>query len=453
MTPDVQQHLKRNFRLGVANGVIFMAGSSLLGPAVILPQFLSTIFESKVLVGLGAYLLIVGWCLPQVVVAYFFRSLRHKKPAYVIGNSTRMLLVGIFILCFYFLQHRPKAVGLLFFLLMGSASLVAGFVGLAYQDIVARMIPSHKRGMYTAYRAFGGTGIMALVVGLFAKYVMNNPATFPYPGNYLLIFTVAWIMMMAGVVAFSLIKEPAEVEVRPRPKLKTYLFELYLIIKRDHDFRRYLLVRMVRACEGLAMPFYVIYARSRFGLSDDAIGTFFVVGIVATLPAAILWGKLSGRRGSRIVIISSCFTSVATALFALVIVIFSSLGLDAHVRNTAAIVWILAPIFILLRSAGVGGWIGLSNYVMDAAPPRRRSIYLGLATSMHGLLLIAMPAAGGAIIDISKKVSGRPGYWIVFLLAAVAVTVSALMARGLKEPRRDLATQPPPRHVPLVPRA
>ncbi|MCD6404868.1 MAG: hypothetical protein J7M19_03490, partial [Planctomycetes bacterium] len=287
MTDEGQQHLRRNFLLGVANGVIFMAGSSLLGPAVILPQFLSTIFESKMIVGMGAHLIVVGWSLPQVVIAYFFRSLRHKKPAYIIGNSTRMALIGVFLLCFLIFQERPRVVGILFFVLMGSASLVAGFVGLAYQDIVARVIPSQKRGMYIAYRAFGGTGVMALVVGFFAKHVLDNPAAYPYPGNYLLIFTVAWIMMSVGVVAFSLIREPAERDVRPRPRLRTYIFELYLIVKRDHDFRRYLVVRMVRACEGLAIPFYIVYARHQFGLSGKAVGTFLLVGIVATLPAAI----------------------------------------------------------------------------------------------------------------------------------------------------------------------
>ncbi len=437
MTDDGQQNLRRNFLLGVANGVIFMAGSSLLGPAVILPQFLSTIFESKMIVGIGAHLIVVGWSLPQVVIAYFFRSFRHKKPVYIIGNSSRMALIGVFLLCFLIFQNRPRVVGILFFVLMGSASLVAGFVGLAYQDIVARVIPSEKRGMYIAYRAFGGTGIMALVVGLFAKHVLDNPAAFPYPGNYLLIFTVAWIMMSVGVIAFSLIREPAERDVRPRARLRTYIFELYLIVKRDRDFRRYLVVRMVRACEGLAIPFYIVYARYRFGLCDKAVGTFLLVGIVATLPAAIFWGKLSDRRGSRIVIISSCLTSASAAVFALGIVIATSIGILGS--SGTAVVWILAPIFALVRAASVGGWIGLSNYVMDTAPPRRRPLYLGLATSMQGLLLIVIPATGGIIIDIAKRITGRPGYWIVFFLAAVAVTFSAFMARGLHEPRRDLA--------------
>ena len=182
-----------------------------------------------------------------------------------------------------------------------------------------------------------------------------------------MIFTVAWALMVSGVVAFSMIKEPADMEVRPRSRLKTYLFELFLIVKRDHNYRRYLVTMALRACEGLAMPFYIVYARFNLGMPEAAAGIFLIAGIISTVPAAIFWGKLADRFGNRIVIILSCLASLAAPLLALAIVALESwgafdgevfrfglFGAQASVSVQSALVWVVAPIFILVRVAAVG---------------------------------------------------------------------------------------------------
>ncbi len=452
MSDGAGKHLRRNFALGVANGVVFMAGSSIFGPALILPQFLSTIFESKTVVGVGSNLFRMGWALLQIVVAYFLRSLKRRKPVYVIGNAVRMSMVGLFVLSFYVFQNNLRVVGILFFVFIGFATLSAGPVGLAYQDIVARVIPAEKRGSYVAYRVLGGQGITALAVGLLVRHILAHPESFPYPGSYLTIFTISWLLMSAGVVMFSFVREPEEREIRAMPRLKTYLLELIVIVKRDHNFRRFLIVRALRICEALAIPFYIVYGRLVLGLPEKAAGTFFVAGIIATLPCSLLWGKLADRFGNRVVIILSCLGSLAAPLIALALTAANAAGFPAREvyhfgaagaqlslsAETLSVV-LLAPVFIIVRVAAVGGIIGLNNYVMETAPVRRRPLYLGVATSLGGVFMITMPAVGGAMIDIVERVTGGAGYWLVFAASAAAVGGAAIVARGLSEPRRVVA--------------
>src|SRR3972149_5830416 len=62
-------HRKRNFWLGVTNGIIFNASSAFLNANTILPLFVSRLTDSHFLVGTAAALHEVGWFVPQLFVA------------------------------------------------------------------------------------------------------------------------------------------------------------------------------------------------------------------------------------------------------------------------------------------------------------------------------------------------------------------------------------------------
>jgi len=441
MTDEASRHLRRNFALGVANGVIFMAGSSLLNSATILPQFLGNIFESKAAIGLGAYLLSMGWSLPQVVTAYFARALPYRKPLYIWANAARMWMIGAFILGFLIYRDSPRTVGILYFVLLGLAGLAAGAAGLTYQDIVARTIPANRRGAYTAYRIFGGQGVLALGSGFFVKYVLDHPEVFAYPYNYIIVFTLSWLMMTVGVVFFSFVKEPPDRAPRRLPRPGAYMLEMYLIIKNNANYRRFLIQKALRTCEGFAVPYYVLYATERLGLGQSVAGTFLVVGVATTAVVPIWWGRISDKRGNRVVIFLSSVVSAVTPLVALGVVAmagagvfdgksmsFGAFGSGGEIDTGAVVVLLMAPIFILNAAAGVGSQIGFGNYIMDTAPARRRPVYLGLTTTIDGLLLVIFPAIGGLIIDFTD-------YWVAFLAAAIAVGASAALSLRLDEPR------------------
>lgn len=453
------RHLRRNFTLGVLNGLFFMAGSSLISPPLILPQFLSTVFESKAVIGIGSMLGMIGWCLPQVFVAYFLRAAPSKRKIYIVANWARMSFMGLFILFLWKFATRQSTIGTSYFVFFSLSGLCAGAAGLSYQDIVARTIPAHRRGSFNALRAFFGQGIMALATGLFARWVLEREDIFPYPRNYLMIFLVAWIMMVIGVACFSMVKEPRERNMRRGGGLGRYIAELSWIVKRNKNFRRFLLTRVMRSLELLALPFYIVFARERLGLADTAAASFFIVTVLATIPASLAWGRLSDKLGNRLVIIFSTLASLGAPLFALGLVVAVRFGVfDAaeislggvSFRTSAVIMWVIAPVFVLIKAAGVGGFIGFSNYVMDIAPDRRRPLYLGLQTSLQGVLIIIVPTLGGAIIDLTRLVLGREAYWVVFAITAIALTGSLMSARKLEEPRvhhaRDIL-RPMPRQA------
>lgn len=448
MSEEKSAHFKRNFTLGVANGVVFMAGSTLLAPNTLLPQYLSGIFESEAAIGIGANIMIVGWCLPQVAVAYFLRSRAASMPFYKVGNAIRMTMVAAFVAGIYVFRDRPAAAGMVFFTSLTVAGLAAGAVGLAYQDIVARTIPSRRRGLFNTFRILGGQGLSALGGSIFAKHVLDHPEKYPYPINYVIIFGVACVLMTMGVTAFSFIKEPSDRVARPRGSLRHYLFELYLIVKRNRNFRRFLLQKTLRSFELMVSAYYILYARRVLGLGPGVAATFQIVAIATTLAAAVFWGMMSDRRGTRFVVVWSSVSAAAAPVVGAVIVILAmhgtlsggaSAGAEAPLAAGMArlITMVMAPIFVCMTVANVGGLIGFQNYIMEAAPRGRRPIYLAISTTLTGSLFLIMPTIGGTLIRLVNSSSGEgsAGYLAAFAVTAILVTVSAVAARGLVEPR------------------
>ena len=443
MSEDASRHLKRNFALGVANGVVFMAGSSLLSATTILPTFLENVFRSKALIGVGAYLLAMGWNLPQIVVAYFVRAFRYRKPIYIYGNLTRMAFIGAFVACIYFLHDSPRTLGILFFVLLGCAGLAAGTVGLVYQDIVARTIPANRRGAYNAYRIFGGQGVAAIASSLVAKWVLDHPERFPYPLNYVLIFGVAWACMTSGTVIFSLVREPPDPVQRSRQSFRIFTAEVLLVLRRNRNYRLYLLQRLLRACEGFAIPYYVLFAKDALGLGDGAVGTFQIVGVVTVVLAAIWWGRISDSTGNRSVITLSSIAAAAAPLAALGVAWANRAGAFAGARTLGLFgasvsaqggtlaTLAMGAVFVLVAAAGAGSQIGFPNYIMDTAPARRRQTYLGLTTTYDGILLIVLPAVGGLLIEVT-------GYAVGFLVTLLVLAASVAVSTRLHEPRQAL---------------
>src|ERR1035438_1383889 len=62
---------RRNFRLGVTNGVLYGLGTSFISRSTIIPSFFSHLTNSSALIGLVSQFESIGWYLPQFFAATF----------------------------------------------------------------------------------------------------------------------------------------------------------------------------------------------------------------------------------------------------------------------------------------------------------------------------------------------------------------------------------------------
>src|SRR5215218_3634628 len=90
--------IRRNYRLGVINGVLFALGDSLSSAGLVLALLVRQLGGSLALVGLLPALQIGGFLLPQMLVGGRLQAMPYKLPLYQRAAVARMLAFGAMLL-------------------------------------------------------------------------------------------------------------------------------------------------------------------------------------------------------------------------------------------------------------------------------------------------------------------------------------------------------------------
>jgi MFS family permease len=405
----------RTFTLGVVNGVLFNLAEALIGGTTVLPTFISTITASKVLVGLSGTMGNAGWFMPQLLVANLITHLQRKKQVYVWSGLIRICMIWSIALIVMFLA-RPEA-GLFilaFFVLYSIYSLAAGVAGIPFMDIVAKAVPSTRRGTFFGARLFFG-GIASALAGLFVKNVLEAK---PFPESFGLLFITASIVVTAAIVSFSLVSEPvAKVRERRMP-FKKFLLKGPFLLKNVRSYRILLVVRVLLGIWGMALPFYILYARERLGLGPSSVGIFLSIQMVGMILSNLLWGALSNRVGNKIILEIASAVAVMSPLITILTALCPPL-------QCSFFFWV---VFFLLGFTLSGLNLGYTNYMLDVSPESERPTYLGFMNTFLAPVLL-LSSLGGLIIE-------RSSYEALFITVIVSAVLALLFSLQLEEPRK-----------------
>jgi len=417
--------IRRNFNLGVVNGALFYLSLALMSPTIILSVFAYQLTGSNKMVGVINSLTMLGWLWPQLFFANIIEAAERKKPFYVVSAILRSVTLGtIPVLLLVFGTGRPL---LLFwsvaFLLLAHSSI--GALGyLPFMDIVTRSMPANMRGRFFGARAFWG-GILGLLGSIAARYILSEKSGLAFPTNYVLIFFLAFVFSSIAVTAFCMVHEPPSTPQKRRISLGHQLRRGPRLLTRDKVFRRFFLVRVLLALTGMAPPFFIIYAKQEFHVPAEAAAVFLAVQIVFSSFSAPIWGKIGDRWGNKVLLI---WCGIIAALsMALILVsgrIIPILGRAVPSPETV----FFGIIFACYGLGYAGTLLGGINYLLDIAPPRRRSTYVAFMNAFTTPLTFA-PVLGGFLVDIFS-------FRFVFALSAFLAIGGTIASRSLRDPRR-----------------
>ena len=430
--------VRRNYVLGVANGALFHMGwHGLLHAGIVIPPFVYLLAEragvsdgrAKMMVGLVAALTTVGWLWPQIIFSNIIEPHARKKPFYFVSGLLRIVIFASAPLAILlWAEARPL---LVYWMIAAAFFLYSSFGGiglLPFMDIVSKSMPADMRGRFFGARAFWGGGL-AIASAYIVKWILN-PETGPgYPTNYAVIFSLAWILMTAGVFLFFMAREP---EGRPRQVRITLMQQFRRgpkLLRRDRDFLRLLVTRVLVGCSAIAGPFYILYAQNRMHVSESAVGLFITAQVAFAGLAALLFGWIGDKFGNKALMIISSVSCTLVPVTALSARLFA--GIHTPVIGRSLDVWVFCGVFALAGFTLSGTTISGLNYLLDIAPERRRPTYLGIMyTAMAPMTF--MPVLGGALVE-------QTSYEFVFALAAGFGVLLLLSALRLREPRSEAA--------------
>jgi MFS family permease len=410
---QVRQNLRWNFAVNLLDMTFFTLAVSLVSRETVMPVLISQLTDSTFAIGLAPAIHSLSFYLPQLLLANFSERLTYKKPFVMwlggLGERTPYLLSALMI--WLWATPAPTLTLVLFLLLLGIGSASSGTATPAWYDMIAKVIPVERRGIFSGI----GHSLGALIGVLGAIWVGWILETVSYPSNFALCFGLATCAVIISFVGLSLTCEPPSVEVKAPIPLRQYLRQLPAVLASNPNYLRFLLSRTTMQLGSMATGFFMVYGRQRFQLSGADIGLFTAILVASQAVFNPFWGMLGDRKGYKVVLVCSA----------------SALMLAAFCAWLAPTTGWLMVTFVLLGSAQAGDAVSSFNIILEFCSPTDRPTYIGLTNTLLAPMLALAPLIGGWL-------AGGAGYSTLFLAAAmIAALGGLLMATWVHEPRRQ----------------
>jgi MFS family permease len=428
----LQQQVERNYRwnflVNTLDGATFGLGMSFFSSEILLPLFVSHFTNNPLAIGLIAFLGWGGVLVPQIFTANAVERAAVKKffPVTLGFFLERLPILLLAPVVFLLATRQPVLTLALFFLLYTWHNTGAGIIVVGWQDMIAKVIPVEKRGRFFGISNFlgNGTGILG---ALAVPFVLGRLA---FPAGFATCFAIAGGLLLVSWMCMALTREPPVPSSKPPVRQLDYLRALPEALRRDHNFRMYLLALVVSSLGGMAAGFLTVHAAQKWNLPDSAASGFMIALQAGLTLANLFFGLLADRRGHKLILEACWLLHAAYLLLA-----FLAPGPG----------WFFA-IFFLSGCVAAGNHISCISIVFEFTEAENRPTYIGLANTIPGIVIALAPLLGGWL-------AGWMGYPVMFLLAgACAAAGWGLLRFGVREPREAARGNPSPDEKPHLER-
>ena len=391
-------------------------------PSTIIPSFLTELGASSATIGLMTTLQRACWLLPQLFAARYMANKPYKKPAVLwaagIGRSMLLFLAG---LVWATGARPPGLITVLVALIISAFWISDGFGSLSWFDLFSKTIPAGRRGRLISVGQVS-SGILSFAGGFAVEWILSDRGL-PYPENYALLFLIAFGMLAISYIAISRIVEPPGVTTGDTPSWRDYLPQLWRILKTDHAFRNYTIARQLFNLSGLAGPFFMTYALDVLHLPSKVAGRYTSIGVVGGILAALFFGWINEKRGTKRTLLYSIGVTALVPVFALAVPrLFGGITLS----------WAYGMVFFASNasmSSFMPGWVA---YVLELAPEAERPAYVGLNNTINGISTL-FSTLGGLILQWSGN-----NYGLLFTITALGTLTALPLSLRIPDPREQV---------------
>jgi MFS family permease len=406
---EVRRNLRRNYPAHLAHGLLGQTGMRLINAPTFIPAYVAALAGSDVYVGLARGLQYLGMSLSPVVGATLIEHRRRVLPVgFVIGALMRVQILGLALGGLLLPPPWPLVTACVF---LGLFGVFLGVQGVVFNFLVSKVIPVEKRGLLMGLRN-ALSGLTAIAVSLYAGTRLIESGAL---GNgYAATFLLGFVLTSLGLCMLLFVREPESPNVLERAGVGRRLRQLPVLLRSDAAFTRYFLARALATIGRMAVPFYVLFADERVGLSGADLGYLTAAFILSQSAGNLIWGVLADRRGFRFVFLASLGTWMVSVWF---------------LMDTASLAHLLG-VFLGI-GAGLGGFqMSAQNLVLEFGSRRDLPMRIAVANSASELVAALGSLLGGVLVVTLSYVTV---FWIALACQAAAV---AIVLFAVDEPRR-----------------
>jgi MFS family permease len=406
---EVERNYKWNFTVNAADGALFFLGRSFMSASTLVPLFISKLSTAPLALGLAAVITQSAWFLPQLFMANLTQRLPHKKPLVVwLGLFSERLPLVLMAAAPLLALRAPRLALVLFMLALAWHHVGAGVIAPAWQELVERCFPVNRRGFFLGFTSFAGTGTGLLGAGLCTWILVR----FAFPLNFFHIFCIAAGCNAFCIFLLALTREPLPAAAPVRRTHSEFWAALPRILRTEHNFRRFLLARMLLAFGDLGLGFVLVAMVQRLNVSDSTAGIYTALMLAGTAISNLSSGWLADHYGHKF--------SLETA--ALAGVLAYSLAVWAP-----GLMW--SYVTFALLGYGIGAMVVSGTLVvLEFGDTGERSTYIGLWNTTVGVAAAVAPLLGAGLAAL--------GYGVVFAVGAAFNLLALLALRWwVRDPR------------------
>ena len=414
MRADIQKNIRFNFTVNVLDGAFFGFAFGFSSYVTVIPLFVASLTSSSILIGLVASLHMIGWQLPQLLTANRVARLRRYKPmALLMTVNERVPFFGLALVALSVPTLGRETALLLTFPLLIWQAMGAGLTGTPWQSMIAKIFPADIRGTFYGTQS-AAANLTQSGSAVLAGIILAEVAA---PNNFALCFLLTGLIMLVSLAFLGSAREPDAPPAQERSQsTREFWNTLVAILRRDHSFRMFIVVRMLAQIASVGTAFYTVYAVRYFGMDVTTAGVMTAILMIGQTISNPLFGWLGDRHSHRL-------------MFAL------GVGLAAGSAALALFAPDLSWFYLVFALAGFSSaalWTTTMALTVEFGSEAERPYYIGLANTLAAPATILAPLVGGWLAD-------SVSYQATFGMAALSGLATVILSLLMTEPRKQLA--------------
>jgi MFS family permease len=414
-TQPTKQRSRRSFLALVADFGVYGFALSFVSSVTILPAFVARLSESNLLIGLLTTVAVLGFNVPQIFITHYVEKMRTRKKfimLYTLGERIPWLFLALFIVLMP--GSGSSTLLFMFFLTYAVVNTSAGVTATPWYDLVAKVVPEGKRGLYFGTGNFIAT-VLSVVGGAAAGLLID---TLAFPLGYAACFFAAFLLTMISYIALWTVEEPKSTVNNEERNLSQYLQSLPDVLRSDSVFTKFLLATVVAGITTMGPAFLTAHALKAVESGEEVLGIYTAVYFASQVLSNFIWAHLGDTRGHVSVIAVGGLLGALSSM----VTIFSNSVIGFCVA------------FALIGAYTSGLMVSWAPAIMELASEESRPTYLALAGVLRAFPASLAPLLGGVIADVAGSA------WI-FTIAAIAHLASvAIVIPMLRSPKKTEKT-------------
>ncbi len=204
MHSEEVKNLRLNYIVNILDGAFFGLGIGFASFTTIIPLFVATLTDSAILIGLISAIHVMGWQIPQLLVANRVARLERFKPMVMwMTIHERLPFLGLALITLALPLIGPVAALVLTFLMVSWQGLGAGFTANPWQNMIGKVIPADYLATFFGMQS-SAANLLSSGTAIAAGLILEQQI---FPTNFTICFLACFVSMGFSYVALGVTRE------------------------------------------------------------------------------------------------------------------------------------------------------------------------------------------------------------------------------------------------------